>query len=370
MSSQLKEKQQQTDNKREFEADQLFNQHLFRTLAYAGAGFGAGMVASIFLKQKKMLTLLGTSAGAVYGGQSFMNDLKHFRSFQDYNNQDQQSHTLKREDQTSTKNWESFMPKQDSISQNKRFGGSDDDNHDDKESKSNFQPKSGEVKRPEQQPYGANANKKYTSSTTTSHNKEDDKSSYEFGKNNGQNATTSSHDRENDKSSQQFGKQQSNSSKSSSHHEGNSKDSSHHKESDKSSRDQHKNETQKSPSKGKEQESSHKQSERSESSKHESKSDSKGEGQQLQDFKSNTKEAGRPAPGDSEKYRGSERPRNTDKSLGNLRDQQNRVEQDRWGDSKHSGNKMKLEHPNDTTAGSQFNGDNLSAKSQVNAVIE
>jgi len=360
MSNQLKEKQQQTDNKREFDADHLFNQHLFRTLAYAGAGFGAGMVASLFIKQRKLMTLVGTGVGAAYGGQNFMNDLNHFRKFKDYNSQDKQPHTLKREDQTSTKDWESFMPKQESQSDQKRYGGSDNDDGDKKESKSNSQQKSSQNKSSEAS--STNIKRDSSATTSSSHNKDDDKSSHEFGKSKGQSAKSSSHDRTNDKSSQQFGDNKSSDSKGSSHHQGTDK-SSHQAENKKS-------DVSKSSDHSKQHEKSVQHFERSESSKHESESGSKGEGQQLQDFKSNTKEAGRPAPGDSELYRGSERPRHTNKDIEHQRGEQNRTEQDRWGESKTTGNKMKLEAPSDSKAGNQFNAGGLTAHSQVNTVLE
>jgi len=367
MSSQLKEKQQQTDNKHEFEADQLFNQHLFKTLAYAGAGFGAGLVASLFVKNRKLMTLAGAGAGAAYGGQGFMNDLSHFRQFKDVKNQGQQSNILKKDDQTVSKNWEQFKPKEESQHEQKRFGGSDDSDNNESKSKSSQNKSSDSTI--------ANTKRDSPFTTSNSHNKDDDKGSYEFWKNQGQNAKSSSHDRTNDKSSQQFGENRSSSSRDShnesdktSQQSGSKKSSeskvpSHHKEHEQSSHSQQKTETHSSSS-------SAKVPERKESGKVESKSDKKGEGQQLQDFKSNPYEAGKPAPEDSKTHRGSERPRNVDNSLENQRNQTSRSEQDRWGESKTTGNKMQLEAPSETKAGNQFNATGLTAKSQVNTVLE
>jgi len=296
MSSQLKDKQPQKDNKRDLDADSVFNQQLFSTLAYAGAGFGAGLVASVFLKNRKALTLLGAGTGAAYGASNFMNELNSFNKFKDYANQTQQSNTLKREDQLSTKNWEDFMPKQESQTQQKRHGGSGDDD-DKKGSKSSSESKSSD-------------NKKGS-----------------------------------DKDSHHSSSQKPSSSKSSTPAP---------KESTKSSQEQQKG----------------KESDRSESSKHESKSDSKGQGQNLQDFKTNPG-AGKPAPGDSRLYRGAERDVHTDNDLDELKNQQNRlVQQDKWSKSTHTGNKMKVEQPPENIAGGQFSGRGLTAGSQVNAVIE
>jgi len=369
MSSQLKEKQQQTDRCREFEADQLFNQHLFRTLAYAGAGFGAGMVASLFFKQKKMLTLLGTGAGAVYGGQGFMSDLNQYQRFKDMSNQGQQSQTLKREDQSATKNWENYLPKQESSSQQKRFGGSDDNENEKKGSKSNIES---------------------PGTATSNRNKDLDKSSYEFGKNKGASAKASSHNKETDKSSQHFGEQKSSGIKSfdpkesiekteksqasKDHKEKNSNQ--HESQKSSSQTKQHekinlsKTESQKSSSQTKSHEKDSKQLEQNGTGVREPHLNFREEGQQLQEFGS-YKEPGKPAPGESRTNRGSERPRHGgDKDVGELKNQQNRIEQDRYGATKHTGNKMKLENPNENVAGGQFNGDGLSARSQVNAVIE
>jgi len=296
MSSQLKDKQQQKDNKRDLEADDVFNQQLFRTLAYAGAGFGAGLVASVFFKHRKALTLLGAGSGAAYGATNFMNELNQFNKFKDMANQSKQSNTLKREDQLSTKDWEAFMPKQESQSQQKRYGGSGDD--DDKK-----------------------GSKSSSESKPSSSKKENEKSTHQ----------TDSHKPSSPKSSNPSPK-----------------------ESTKSNQEQQKS----------------KESDRSQSSRSESKSDNKGEGQNLQDFKTNPG-AGKPASGDSRLFRGAERDVHSDHDLDELKNQQNRlVEQDKWGKSKRTGNKMKVEPVPENIAGGQFSGTGLTAKSQVNAVIE
>jgi len=77
MSSQLKGKEQPV--KREEKADFLFNQHIVRTIAYTGAGFGIGMLASLLFKHKAGMTLFFAGTGAGYGGANFINDLRVFR---------------------------------------------------------------------------------------------------------------------------------------------------------------------------------------------------------------------------------------------------------------------------------------------------
>ncbi len=79
MSAQLKEKEQPLNLRREEKADYLFNQHIVRTVAYTGAGFGFGLLASLLFKHKAGMTLFFAGTGAGYGGANFVNDLKVFR---------------------------------------------------------------------------------------------------------------------------------------------------------------------------------------------------------------------------------------------------------------------------------------------------
>jgi len=94
MSSQLKEKdtsvkREDLSLKREEKADFLFNQHIVRTVAYTGAGFGFGLLASLLFKHKAGMTLFFAGAGAGYGGANFINDLKIFRNNRNWLNQAQ-----------------------------------------------------------------------------------------------------------------------------------------------------------------------------------------------------------------------------------------------------------------------------------------
>jgi len=68
-------------SRRELEADFLFNQHLFRTLAYTGAGFGFGLLTSLLFKHKAGMTVFFAGTGAGYGASGFVNDLSHFIRF-------------------------------------------------------------------------------------------------------------------------------------------------------------------------------------------------------------------------------------------------------------------------------------------------
>jgi len=363
MSSQLKEKTQQKDNKRDLDADSVFNQQLFRTLAYTGAGFGAGLVASVFLKNRKALTLLGAGSGAAYGASNFMNELNQFGRFKDMANQSQQHHTLKREDQLSTKNWEDYMPKQESQSQQKRHGGSGDD--DDKGSKPNSESKSRDNKSNEKKGHEATATRPKTQAvspseslvstptgskesqnlnTRSSHDKTLDKSSYDFGKGKGESPKSSSSGND----SQQSGSHKTNSPKTS---------STAPKETDKSSQEQQKGGSQKSSGQSKEQQTSARDAERKGSSRLEP-------GQHLQDF-SSYKEPGKPAEGESKANRGSERDVRVNSEVEDKRDHTNhRAAQDRWHKSRETGNRMKLETRPDNIAGGQFNTDDLTITAQ------
>jgi len=82
MSTQLKEKQPTKEQvpSRDLQADFHFNQHIFRTLAYTAAGFGVGMLSSLFFKHKAGMTLFFAGTGAGYGGANFFNELHSFRN--------------------------------------------------------------------------------------------------------------------------------------------------------------------------------------------------------------------------------------------------------------------------------------------------
>jgi hypothetical protein len=86
MAQQQQKPQQSQDRtqNRDLDADFRLNQHVFKTVAYTGAGLGLGLVASLFFKHKALMMTFGGGAGFGYGLSGMASDLSSYKRIGSY----------------------------------------------------------------------------------------------------------------------------------------------------------------------------------------------------------------------------------------------------------------------------------------------